>query len=89
MIQPQHEDVMAAILGLLKRENHEAKRDARTWTARLLTEQLATHVLIVSTSPEMDLEINRKLETQLKAMGVEFALTVPMPVSGEPDPVGS
>jgi hypothetical protein len=40
-------------------------------------------VLIVSTSPELDREINRKLEAELKALGGEFVLTVPMPVSDD------
>lgn len=80
MIVPHHAQTMEAIRGLLDQENDEAKREDRTWTARLVTEPQATHVLIVSTSPEQDREINRKLEAELKALGVEFVLTLPMPV---------
>jgi hypothetical protein len=86
MIPPHQEHRLTALRSLLERENDEAKRDARTWTARLVTKQMATHVLVVSTSPEQDLAINRKLEAGLKAIGVEFFLTVPMPVRDEPDP---
>ena len=86
MIPPHHEQRLSEIRGLLDRENLEAKRNARTWSARLVTEQQATHVLIVSSSPELDLEINRKLEAELKALGGEFVLTVPMPVRDDADP---
>jgi hypothetical protein len=83
MVPPHHEQRLTAIRGLLDRENLEAKKNARTWSARLVTERQATHVLIVSTSPELDREINRKLEAELKALGGEFVLTVPMPVSDD------
>jgi hypothetical protein len=86
MIPPHQVAGMTAIRGLLDRENAEAKREARTWTARLVTEQQATHVLIVSNSPEQNREVNRKLETELKALGVEYLLTVPMPVGDDPAP---
>lgn len=86
MVPPHHERRMTAIRGLLDRENLEAKRNDRTWSARLVTEQQATHVLIVSSSPELDLEINRNLEAELKALGGEFVLTVPMPISDDADP---
>lgn len=86
MIPPRQEERLTAIRGLLDRENLAAKRSARTWSARLVTEQQATHVLIVSTNAELDLEINRKLEAELKALGGEFVLTVPMPVRDDADP---
>jgi len=86
MIPPHREDLMTAIRGLLDQENGEAKREARAWTGRLVTEQQATHVLIVSTSPQLDLEINRKLEAELKALGIEFRVTVPMPVGERAEP---
>lgn len=89
MILPHHAQTMTAIRGLLDRENDEAKREDRTWTARLVTEPQATHVLIVSTSPEQDREINRKLEAELKALGVEYVLTLPMPVRDEHDSTDS
>ena len=85
MIPPQHEQQMTAIRELLDLENNEAKRTARTWTARLVTRPQATHVMIVSTSPELDLEINRKLEAELRALGGEFVVTVPMPIRADPD----
>lgn len=84
MIPPQRDEQMTAIRKLLDRENNEAKRAARAWTARLVTRVEATHVLIVSTSPELDLEVNRKLEAELRALGGEFVVTVPMPIRAKP-----
>lgn len=84
MIPPQHEQQMTAIRKLLDQENNEAKRNARGWTARLVTRPQATHVMIVSATPELDLEINRKLEAELRALGGEFVITVPMPIRAEP-----
>jgi hypothetical protein len=86
MVPPHREDLMTEVRGLLDRENGEAKREARTWTGRLVTEQQATHVLIVSTSPELDFEINRKLEAELKALGIEFRVTAPMLVGDRAEP---
>ena len=86
MIPPHREDRMTAIRGLLDLENDAARREARTWTARLVTEQQVTHVLIVSASPELDLAINRKLEAKLRALGVEFLVTVPMSVRDQAEP---
>lgn len=80
MIQPQHAHALTAIRDLLDRVNEEARREARTWTARLVTEHQAPRVLIVSTSPAQDREINRRLEAELKAMRIEFLPTLPMPV---------
>ena len=89
MIPPHRQQGMAALRGLLAREHGDAEREARTWTARLITEQRVTHVLIVSDSPELDREINQKLETELQALGVDYFVTVPIPVAGEVEPEGA
>jgi hypothetical protein len=86
MIPPHQVQEMRSIRELLGRENAEAKRQHRSWTARLITEHQATHVLIVSSTPEQDREVNRKLETELKALGVDFLRTLPVPVSDDPEP---
>lgn len=82
MEPPQTEARMALIRALVDEENGEAKRGARKWTARLVVEPQVTHVLIVSDTPELLQEGNRKLEAELEASGVRFSLTVPMRVGG-------
>jgi hypothetical protein len=89
MTPPHREQGMAALRSILEQEHGDAARKARTWTARLITEQQVTHVLIVSDSPELDLEINQKLETELRALGVEFLITVPVPIGIEGEAEGA
>jgi hypothetical protein len=69
---------------LLDRLNAAAAVDGRTWTARLVTTRLM-HVLIVSESPEMDLEHNRTLEAGLARLGIQHLLTAPMRVDDDVD----
>jgi hypothetical protein len=84
MLAPHHDGRIADIRGLLDRQNAAAVRDGRRWTARLVTTRLV-HVLIVSESPELDLDINRTLETELARLGVQYLMTSPMRVSDESD----
>ena len=84
MIAPHADDRMGAIRALVDRQNSEAARVGRTWTARLVTRR-AMHVLIVSTSPELDVDINRKLEAEFTELGIRYLMTVPMRVTEEPD----
>ena len=87
MVAPHAGDRMSAIRELVDRQNSEAARVGRTWTARLV-ERRVMHVLIVSTSPELDVDINRKLEAELTELGVRYLMTVPMRVTEEPDVEG-
>lgn len=82
MEPPQNDARMALVRALLDEENGEARRGTVKWTARLVSETHVTHVLIVSDSPELSHEGNRKLEVGLKAAGVAFSVTVPMLVGG-------
>ena len=82
MEPPQTEAGMELVRALLDQENGEARHGAPRWNARLVVERRVTHVLIVSDSPELSHEGNRKLEAELKAAGVDFSVTVPMLVAG-------
>jgi hypothetical protein len=77
---------MKEFRALLNEKNREAQRADRSWTARLILEQQATHVLIVSDTPELDREFNRALEAKLREMDVPFAVTVPLPVIEQAGP---
>ena len=83
LIPPHREDRMTAIQRLIEEEDGEARRNGRNWTARMVTEEQVTHLLIVSASSEVDLEINQKLEAALKTMGIDYQVTIPMPFAGE------
>lgn len=82
MEPPQTEATMALIRALVDEENGEARHGSRKWSARLVVEPQVTHVLIVSDSPDLLHEGNRKLEAELKASGVLFSVTVPLMVGG-------
>jgi hypothetical protein len=86
MLPPSKARRTDGVRALLEEENLEAKRNQRTWTAKLIQEQQVTHVLIVSDSPEQDGEANRRLEAKLKELNVPFARTVPLPVVEETEP---
>lgn len=82
MVAPHPDDRVAKIRDLLERQNVEAAREGRTWTARLVARRVM-HVLIVSKGPEMDVDINRKLEAELTELGFRYLMTVPMRLSDE------
>jgi hypothetical protein len=84
MVAPHPDGIIANIRGVLNRQNAEAARDGRTWTARLVTTRLI-HVLVVSASPEQNVDINRRLEADLAALGVQYLMTAPMRVSDDDD----
>ena len=84
MVAPHPDDHIAKIRDVLERQNMEAAREGRTWSARLVARRVM-HVLIVSKGPELDLDINRKLEAELTELGVRYLMTVPMRVDDEPD----
>jgi hypothetical protein len=68
----------------IARENRAARRSAGTWTARLIMVQPGAQVLIVSNSPDLDTDRNRRLESDLATLGIEFSVTAPMKVMEEP-----
>ena len=56
----------------------DAKTRARTWQGRLVAEEHVTHILVVSDSPEQDLEANHRVEAELRDLEAGFSVTVPM-----------
>jgi hypothetical protein len=88
LLAPRATDRMSTILELVDRENADALRNARAWTARLVAEHQVTHVLVLSDSPELDRDMNRRLEARLRELDVRFTVTLPMRVdepSAEPE----
>lgn len=84
LVPPQAEDLLHPIRSVLDREHDEAKLGARTWASSLVVENQVTHILVVSDSPEQNLEINFALEAKLKELNTSFSLTAPMRVAAEP-----
>ncbi len=86
IVPPQPEDRLRAVKVLLDHEGTQAKARERTWEGRFVVERQVTHILVVSDSPDQDLEVNQRLETALRDAQVGFALTVPMAAADEPEP---
>jgi hypothetical protein len=85
LLPPRATDRMTGIFELVKLENADAVRNARSWTARLVAEPQVTHVLVLSDTPDRDRDMNRRLEARLRELGVHFTVTLPMRVD-EPSP---
>ena len=67
-------------------EGVRARRDARTWEGRFVHQEQVTHILVVSDAAEQDLEVNRRLEAELRDLEASFSLTAPMAVDDEARP---
>lgn len=77
-------DLVSTIVELVNEENAGALRSAHKWTARLVTEPQVIHVLVLSDTPELDREMNRRLEARLRELEVRFTVSLPMRID-EPD----
>ncbi len=87
IVPPQPAHRLSAIKDLLHGEGTHARLEARTWEGRLVSEQQVTHIMVVSDTPDQDLDINRRVETELRNLEAGFSLTVPMAVEDETDPL--
>ena len=83
VIPPQVESRMRFVLAILERGHEEARLEARKWTGRLLHERTVTHILVVSDSPQQDLEVNQQLETALGDLRAGFSRTIPLEVTDD------
>jgi hypothetical protein len=83
IVPPPAKDQLTAIRPLLEAEHADAKLAKRTWTAKLVCEQQATHILVVSDSPDQRRDVNRRLESRLTQFKAAFSLTVPMAVGDD------
>jgi hypothetical protein len=48
---------------------------------RIVLQQQVTHILVVSDSPARDHEANRRLESELRELQVDFSITAPLAVA--------
>ena len=80
---PQRGDVMKGIGTLLSKEHANAKRSTRLWAGRMVREKLVTHIMVVSDSPDQNLEVNRRLEDRLEEIKARYFISVPMAVEDD------
>jgi hypothetical protein len=72
---------MQGIEAFLDLERSNARRAARTWEGRFVVEEQVTHILVVSDSPDQQLEANRRLEAELTRLKMAFSVTSPLEVT--------
>jgi len=72
---------LRALEALLEDEHIRARQDSRTWVGRFLVEEQATHLLVVSDSPDQKRDVNVKVEAELQRLSAAFSITPPMEVS--------
>ena len=80
IVPPQPEDRLRGIKTLLDHEHSQATLGARTWKGRFVREDQITHILVVSDSPDLDRDVNRRLEAELNKLKASYSLTAPMAV---------
>jgi hypothetical protein len=83
IMPPQIAGRLRTIKTLLDHQHADARGGGRTWVGRMVLEQQITHILVVSDSPEQSREANRRLETALKELKVEFSIGAPMIVADD------
>lgn len=83
IVPPQPKAQLRAVKVLLDHERAQARLEGRTWEGRLVLEQQVTHILVVTDDPDQDIDVNRRLEAELRGAEAAFALTVPMAVVDE------
>jgi hypothetical protein len=81
IVPPQPFTRLGAIRAILKDGAAAARAGARTWAGRLVLEQRATHILIVSDAPGRNLAIEQRLEAELARLDARFSVTGPLAVA--------
>lgn len=80
IVPPQPSKRLDRIRALLEGENLSALGGPGAWAGRLILEQQAVHILIVSDTPVRDREINWKLEAELERLHASFSVTEPLAI---------
>ena len=86
IVPPQTEERLRRVLALLDREQAQARLGDQIWEGRFVLGQHVTHILVVSDNPQQDLEVNHRLEAELRGLEAGFCITAPMAVADEPVP---
>ncbi len=76
---PQVGERLRSVRTLLDDVHAHARRGARTWVGRLVTEERVTHILVVSDSADRGRGV--RLEAELKKLRVSFSITAAMQIA--------
>jgi hypothetical protein len=89
LVPPITRDRMGPMEALLEGGHTKARLAALTWEGRLVNGNDITHILVVSDTPDQNLEINQQMEAELHRLEAPFAVTAAMAVGGASTPGGS
>jgi hypothetical protein len=74
---PQPKPRLRRIRVLLRRAQLAARRGGRLWTGRIVVETKITHILVVTDTPGHVRHVDRAIESELRHLNMNFALTGP------------
>lgn len=83
---PTTQERLRAIEHLIEEEHANATLQTRKWQGRFVVQEQVTHLLVVSDSPDQELEVNRRLEAELTRLDAKFSLTPSVPLTDGEDP---
>ncbi len=87
LVPPQSAERLHKVKAMLAHEHREAVARDGTWEGRMVVDDRVAHILVLSDSPDLDLDVNKRLEAELRAIDSGFAVTVPLAVDrDEPSP---
>jgi len=80
---PQPVERLRKVKAMLAKEHREAAaRDGR-WEGRMVVDDRVANILVLSDSPDLDRDVNRRLEAELRAIDSGFAVTLPFEFQGD------
>ena len=83
---PQSAERLRKVKKLLALEHREATARDGTWEGRMVVDDRVANILVLSDSPDLDRDVNRRLEAELRAIDSGFAVTIPFEFHGSGHP---
>lgn len=80
---PQSASRLRKVKAMLVEEHREAVLREGTFEGRMVVDERVAHILVLSDSPDLDRDVNKRLEAELRAIDSGFAVTVPFAVDGD------
>lgn len=83
VVPPQTAARLDKVQSLIDEERRDAKLRSATWEGRLVVDERVAHILVLSDTPDLDRDVNRRIEAELRELDAGFSVTVPMAVVKE------
>lgn len=83
---PQSAERLRKVKAMLAKAHRDAVARDGTWEGRMVVDERVANILVLSDSPDLDRDVNRRLEAELRAIDSGFAVTLPFEFHGEGHP---